>query len=627
MQPEDSLGKHSGLSSDRNYRSVTASPRLASLYQAYSKHHGSIFDLPITLVQDTPLRDILPPIRRCKNSLLPISKLPLETLVMIFKYIAQGYPPGTGFVYVKYGRKKGFYSRLCWIHVTHVCHQWRQAALEHPELWGLVPFNLGRKWTREMLTRAKAAPLIVKLDELCRRSTFRELTKAHIPRMASIDIDINGNFIYALARALATTPTPILEVLQLSGPGWNGYTLNLLAAPRLRQLYLQGIWFPWTLTPMANLTSVQIYFYAENRLFAERPAPIPGCENLMAFLEQAPGLEILNLAHCIPSRSVDTRVVGLPHLKTLGLGGSTPDVVNLVTHLDVPSSAKVFVACHCYDANGEECLAAIPMIRTRVNETTAHPSSIRKLTVGAYAQGARKSLTVAACSSCVWDLEGYRDLDSGRGSPVFRDEYGLFFERDQYQIAFEIHWANPELREVGPIARQLCQRLPLKDLQTLCHVVGSNQGWTTQDWIDTFRPCREVQSLEMLNVETNLLAQAFRRTECESAGNNVTTDGLLFPKLGTLQLNSPNLRRPAGSPPEIFDEDGVFLGCLRTRKERDVAVRNLELVDCQIDHERVDTYREVVENLKFVVSGRVQQEEEDISDVESLVSIYRAPSN
>ncbi|KAI0059886.1 hypothetical protein BV25DRAFT_1765680, partial [Artomyces pyxidatus] len=44
---------------------------------------------------------------------------------------------------------------------THVCHRWRQVAMDHPTLWGCVTFALGARWTEEMLLRSQGAPISV----------------------------------------------------------------------------------------------------------------------------------------------------------------------------------------------------------------------------------------------------------------------------------------------------------------------------------------------------------------------------------------------------------------------------------------------------------------------------------
>ncbi|TFY67089.1 hypothetical protein EVG20_g4066 [Dentipellis fragilis] len=89
-----------------------------------------------------------------------ISHLPAEVLVRIFEALRQIEPPEDI-------TKCLCESHLCadrhniigWLKVTHVCRQWRQAALAYPRLWSDIIFTLGPQWRDEMLLRSCAAPI------------------------------------------------------------------------------------------------------------------------------------------------------------------------------------------------------------------------------------------------------------------------------------------------------------------------------------------------------------------------------------------------------------------------------------------------------------------------------------
>jgi len=86
-----------------------------------------------------------------RSAVTPISVLPPELLVQIFRLYALEEPPWSRGV-----------QKLGWIAVTHVCQLWRQVALGDSSLWaritGIAP---NAKWISEMLVRARNAPLVV----------------------------------------------------------------------------------------------------------------------------------------------------------------------------------------------------------------------------------------------------------------------------------------------------------------------------------------------------------------------------------------------------------------------------------------------------------------------------------
>ncbi len=86
------------------------------------------------------------------NAIIPISRLPLETLAEIFSILSTS-AWHTGDV------------ESTWMRVAHVCHQWREAALNHPRIWSHINFTkLTSAGVAGMLSRAKMAPLYLEAD-------------------------------------------------------------------------------------------------------------------------------------------------------------------------------------------------------------------------------------------------------------------------------------------------------------------------------------------------------------------------------------------------------------------------------------------------------------------------------
>ena len=96
------------------------------------------------------LRRVLSVVRWLRNGCRPVSHIPPEILAHIFWFCR--HDPTRG---LEDGAR-------CIIAVSHVCHRWRKAALDHAYLWGTVTsLALGEKWMAEMLRRAKEAPLMI----------------------------------------------------------------------------------------------------------------------------------------------------------------------------------------------------------------------------------------------------------------------------------------------------------------------------------------------------------------------------------------------------------------------------------------------------------------------------------
>ncbi|KAI0056497.1 hypothetical protein BV25DRAFT_1813901, partial [Artomyces pyxidatus] len=88
---------------------------------------------------------------RSRNASAPIAVLFPELLARMFQFLAAEEPP----ISQRHGRG--------WIPLTtHICHYWRQIALNHSALWTDISFDLGMKWADTMIARAKAAPLSIR---------------------------------------------------------------------------------------------------------------------------------------------------------------------------------------------------------------------------------------------------------------------------------------------------------------------------------------------------------------------------------------------------------------------------------------------------------------------------------
>ncbi|KAF8431308.1 hypothetical protein L210DRAFT_3416307, partial [Boletus edulis BED1] len=81
-------------------------------------------------------------VRRQRNMLSPISRLPEEILAEIFTHGARDHHE---------------HYRLP-VDVSYVCHRWRIVALDCPTLWSYL-VGASQRWTEELLARSKQTSL------------------------------------------------------------------------------------------------------------------------------------------------------------------------------------------------------------------------------------------------------------------------------------------------------------------------------------------------------------------------------------------------------------------------------------------------------------------------------------
>jgi hypothetical protein len=138
------------------------------------------------------LKESIRTLKLRRNAHSPISSLPPEVFATIFSFACLPGIPSPG------GKRD---HNLARIHVSHVCHQWREIALNQPLLWSHVDFTtLSLTGATKMLVRAKSFPLYLEATRASRRcwesrwdrdqfSRFRTELRARIPQICHLSIN------------------------------------------------------------------------------------------------------------------------------------------------------------------------------------------------------------------------------------------------------------------------------------------------------------------------------------------------------------------------------------------------------------------------------------------------------
>jgi len=292
--------------------------------------------------------------KRRRNALVPISQLPPETLSMIFSFL---FPPLCD--------GKARYRYLPLLRVTHVCHQWRETALNYSCLWSCInPTMLSPTGIAEMLVRAKTAPLhfearITFLNDEKLDVCEREL-KAHVSRIRHLGL--SGRFQTVLEQLVSPAPSlESLTLLDINPPSFIPNTLFNGNFPKLTSLKLKCCDISWKSPLLKGLRTLQIL----------RPSTgsRPTLEDWLDALNEMPQLETLHLYSSSPVVPVDEpfipkprRTVTLPYLTRFKITSSAKSCALALAHLVLPALTSLHVSAESQDKKADDIRLVIPYV-------------------------------------------------------------------------------------------------------------------------------------------------------------------------------------------------------------------------------------------------------------------------
>ncbi|KZV60718.1 hypothetical protein PENSPDRAFT_619831 [Peniophora sp. CONT] len=199
--------------------------------------------------------------RKRINALVLINNLPVEVLAIIFRFLVVFSPPTRG--------------ALGWIAASsHVCSHWREVTLTTPRLWSTPSFLLSEKWAKEMLVRAKNAPISVRHGGHQPNSSswqfalVNSLFQWRMSAIHHISLFLEPSQLEELCNVL-DEPAPLLQELVLSSLGWESVERDPVilpaslfsgSAPNLRQIILSSVYLPWQSPLIRNLDRFSVKF-------------------------------------------------------------------------------------------------------------------------------------------------------------------------------------------------------------------------------------------------------------------------------------------------------------------------------------------------------------------------------
>ena len=299
-------------------------------------------------VEIKTLEESIRALKSRRNALAPVSSLPTEVLNTIFTLLhgpIASSPP-------THLREKP--DCLPWIRVTHVCHHWREIALNQPLFWRHVDFTtFTSAGAAEILARANTVPLLLEAKvpighwNGTRFSAFRKALLAHVSHTCYLDISAEPHHLDKTLEVLVS-PAPGLEYLSLTGDddGWSSETPapipdNIFdgATPRLTSLVLRNCRFSWKLPHLKSLKHLDI----------RSPFDKAGLSDWLDMLVEMPQLITLILHAATPlppdaSFDVEERIVTLPSVVRLDLSTSARSCGLALAHLNLPALTQLCLA-------------------------------------------------------------------------------------------------------------------------------------------------------------------------------------------------------------------------------------------------------------------------------------------
>jgi hypothetical protein len=306
-----------------------------------------------------------------RNALAPISRLPPETIAIIFSFLSLP----REYVRLLTGDKQDVRS---WLRVSHVCHRWREIALNQPRFWSRIDFTtLTSAGATEVLSRSKMAPLELEANLSCahwggdRVGAFGKQLSSPVSHISRLNVTADFADLQMIIEQLAS-PAPVLEWLSLivddqchlrrMGIPSNAVIPRNLCdgtAPRLSRLQLDHCDISWTSPLFKSLRILELQMLSQ-------PAR-PCLEEWLDAMEQMSQLETLIVNHATPSAPTvgtpcpePTRVITHPSLTQLNLAASASDCTFALAHLILPALIRIRVDVTSELASADDVRALIP---------------------------------------------------------------------------------------------------------------------------------------------------------------------------------------------------------------------------------------------------------------------------
>jgi len=449
---------------------------------------------------------------------LPISRMPNEILSRIFCDLRNQYVnPARPRRLCRH--QHGFKCLNSWIGITHVCHVWREVALNASLLWCHIDVSQQfYNWTPELLRRSKQSPLTLVVEWAAHKHGLLGEMKRHFERARELVLDdrlINSATMHEIFSS--QTNFQNLETLDISLYG-TPFILNdsHLRAERLRRLNLLSCPIDWNSKFLRGLTHLRLDQPTTNGL---------GCRDLTFVLSKIPALETLHLSDALLESDEDVQThqvtkVHLQHLQRLYVASQIPEMAQFISSLIVPRSCKLrLFTWHDYpaicDRDKFHVIFSWISNQFRVPATSSDASD--------HEQYIRSFRLVRSSVTMVFKVEGFCDVLSHEqletADPILTLEVDCIYEDDNFDLNL----------------RTFLSLLPLSGVTFLEVHDSVNLGLSPKSWRVAFG---SIQTLKTIYLDTR--TSHFWQALTPANGDNKTVKSLPFPALASVAVVDPS---------------------------------------------------------------------------------------
>jgi hypothetical protein len=281
------------------------------------------------------LEDSIRALKHRRNAIAPISSVPAEVMAVIFFHLRSGLPE----IHVV-------------LRVAHVCHRWREIALDCPLLWTHIDFTtVTPAGAKEILARAEMAPLYLEANIHSRHwgnarfLAFQNELQTHVSHIFHLSISAGRSHLNKTLEGLKS-PAPALEFLSLSEHHYDESrrasvpdTLFDGATPKLSSLHLSNCDISWKSPLLTGLKNLKITTLSAGAR--------PSLTDWLDALDKMPQLAWLSLDSASPHTphfpfDIE-RTVTLPFLAELDISAFVVDCGLLLAHLILPTLTSLCV--------------------------------------------------------------------------------------------------------------------------------------------------------------------------------------------------------------------------------------------------------------------------------------------